>query len=473
MKSKDTAKTTFRKMLQCILTLLFIQTVPAQEPVSVRVDCPAADRSGSVIAEVFGGKGATLPRRLEFAGSKAGFVIGASRVISVRARLGSDDVPVKRIGPLEFSVEGDYSHLFVEQVLPEPVSVDEAVFRSWSSRGVSLIFLEDLLPNLSVGTGPVAVRTEVACGAAGTSMRIADFGDHRDAVLLTGGSSDRFAGPWPFPDSDADAMASDILGRYSKDVFGTSAPPARFLFVRLPVEKFGRDRWAAQTVGSTVVIVSSGTQFPSQEKQRLHEQLRHEVFHLWFPRLAGLSGSYDWFYEGFALYESLKFAVHSNRITFDDFLATLGGAYGTALREVPLPLLSISEDRFVGGERQLYAKGMLTAFFTDVAILEASGGRKSSSDLVREIFDAAVRSRGADAKGLILRAYAKNQELRPVADSFITGSSALSSGDYLGRAGLRWSDGRISTVEKPSRTQKRMLDDLGYNAWRKLRVQNR
>ena len=41
------------------------------------------------------------------------------------------------------------------------------------------------------------------------------------------------------------------------------------------------------------------------------------------PNDVNLSGNYDWFYEGFALYQSLKLAVGLNRIRFEDFLDTL------------------------------------------------------------------------------------------------------------------------------------------------------
>src|SRR5207245_2243287 len=109
----------------------------------------------------------------------------------------------------------------------------------------------------------------------------------------------------------------------------------------------GPGSWEADTRGSSVTIISSDTPFKSQSLQQLHEQLRHEIFHLWIPNGVNLSGNYDWFYEGFALYQALKSGITMNRIRFEDFLDTISRAYNIDnAAEHKLSLVEASRNRW-------------------------------------------------------------------------------------------------------------------------------
>ena len=147
--------------------------------------------------------------------------------------------------------------------------------------------------------------------------------------------------------------------------------------------------WEADTRGSTITIVSSDMPFKTQSLQRLHEQLRHEIFHLWIPNGVNLSGNYDWFYEGFALYQSLKVGVAVNRIRFEDMLDTLSRAYNIdSMQSQKLSLIDASKNRWNGSNTQVYARGMLVAFLCDLALLEKSKGKLSTDDLLRDLYEA-------------------------------------------------------------------------------------
>ena len=112
------------------------------------------------------------------------------------------------------------------------------------------------------------------------------------------------------------------------------------------------------------------------------------MFHLWLPNAVNLSGHYDWFYEGFALYESLKSGVALNRIRFDDYLDTLWRAYtfDSAFASRP-SLIDASANRSAGGDTDLYARGMVIAFLTDLELMRTSGGKNNIETLLGNLFE--------------------------------------------------------------------------------------
>jgi hypothetical protein len=131
--------------------------------------------------------------------------------------------------------------------------------------------------------------------------------------------------------------------------FGTDAANEIFVNVLKFPQQVGFGQWQAETRGRNITIISSDMAFRTQSLQRLHEQLRHEMFHLWIPNGVNLEGNYDWFYEGFALYASLKMAVAMNRIRFGDFLDTLSRAQAIDARQSNrLSLIDASHERWSG-----------------------------------------------------------------------------------------------------------------------------
>ena len=240
------------------------------------------------------------------------------------------------------------------------------------------------------------------------------------------------------------------------------------------------DTWEADTRGTTALIATVGKPFKSQSLQQLDEQLRHEIFHLWIPNGVNLSGNYDWFYEGFALYSSLKLAVESNTIRFEDMLDTLTRALAANDEQRPqIGLIQLSKSRFSGSESHLYSKGLVFAFLCDLALNVASKGKKSTDTLVREIFERnqndGVRSDGTNT---VLTALLSNPELRPLVEQFVTPEELrsdkrlINATTLLENSGLELAlnDGRKKLVVKQKLTsrQKAILDKLGYNSWRKL-----
>ncbi len=55
--------------------------------------------------------------------------------------------------------------------------------------------------------------------------------------------------------------------------------------------------------------------------------LTHELFHLWVPNGLKLNGDYDWFYEGFTLYQSMRAGMRLQSLGFQDYLNALSRAF--------------------------------------------------------------------------------------------------------------------------------------------------
>jgi predicted metalloprotease with PDZ domain len=226
--------------------------------------------------------------------------------------------------------------------------------------------------------------------------------------------------------------------------------------------------------GANITIFSAEMPFKTQSVQRLHEQLRHEIFHLWMPNNLNLSGNYDWFYEGFALYQSLRTGVAVNRLRFEDFLDTLARAHSIdTLQTQRVSLVEASKNRWNGANTQIYARGMLVAFLCDIAVLDKSKGKNSLSDILRQIYQKHsypnARSEGNTAVLSVLR---ERAELRPIVEKYVDGTENIVWKTDLGAVGIESAEENFQTklkvTAKPNGRQKDLLNELGYNNWRKL-----
>jgi predicted metalloprotease with PDZ domain len=366
---------------------------------------------------------------------------------------------------------------------------DAAAHASWIFEDRGILMAGDLLPEQAKnGT----LRIDVPEGwhvfgvNSASDTRSFKIDDLEDSVVVVGKGWTRsvikasgrtiflsVSGRWHFTPAEAGEMAAEISSEYERR-FG-AGPSQQFHIVlsNFPAT-VPPGNWAAETRGNTLTIVSSDMPFKTQSLQRLHEQLRHELLHFWIPNGVNLTGNYDWFYEGFALYQSLKLAVGVNRIRFEDFLDTLSRAHSidSAYTARPLSLVQASSSRFAGADTVVYARGMLVAFLCDLATLESSGGKRSVENILAEVIarhrKPAVSMDGNTAVIDLLRSHG---ELVPIVDGYVTGLDKIHWAKNLAAAGIEDSDvgptTRLRVKEKLSSRQKTILDKLGYNNWRK------
>lgn len=431
-------------------------------------------------------------RNLSFVLSTAGVEKLGERISGLSIhRTDGNAVEFEKLIDGEYLVKGDFSSWGYMVDLSPPKDDGAAAHVSWVSGDRGVIMLDDLLPQTGDTNGsPGKIRFELPDGwrIFSSEKRLEEnsfeVADAENAVFMVGKEwrsrepglvpvNLTVSGQWLFSDDEAAQMAEEIYIVYRR-MFGTE-PAAR---THIAISKFpnsvSHGQWQAETRGNTVTIISSDMAFKTQSLQRLHEQLRHEIFHLWVPNRLNLKGNYAWFYEGFALYQSLKTAVMVNRIRFDDFLDTLSRAHSIDSRQTRrMSLVEASENRFSGANTQIYARGMLVAFLTDLALLEKSKGKRSVSDLYRELFEKYGNAgERQDANIAVIGVMQANTELQPVIEKYVRGAGKVEWSADLAAAGIESNDekGRttLSVRSKLNGRQKALLDKLGYNNWRKL-----
>ena len=278
-------------------------------------------------------------------------------------------------------------------------------------------------------------------------------------------------GEWRFSDADAAEMTREIFENYKK-LFGEFSGEKAQINLFPVKNNFGR--WQAETRGNTLTIISGDMPFEKQSVQRLHEQLRHELFHLWIPNYLALTGNYDWFYEGFTVYQSLRTGIEMNRISFNDFLDTLAQAFNLAnIQNQQISLIEASKTRKSGANPEAYARGLLAAFLCDVALLQKTKGKRTLSEIFREIYQThRLPNEPQDGNIAVLRILKTRAELRPVVENYIEGTKKINWTRELEILGIEEitenSAAKLKVKDRLNGRQKDLLDKLGYNNWRKL-----
>lgn len=486
-----------KKPILILLLMCSVASAFARECVGQYVNVSVEIDTTTRIAAVHGKwTAAGDPRRsLSFLPIALGASDLGSRVSTV-ALYDNDGRPVafRRFNSSEYVAESGFSGFSYKVDLRPGKNPRSAAHSSWIADEEGLIFPEDLIPISASGSTKGAIvsfkmppewqiiSTEQSEGAGKYTIENVEravfvIGKKIRESKLAGstlGPSVAISGEWLFSDEEAMKMSADIYGKYLK-IFGT-APRKEMLVVILPMPQPGLQKgtWEAETRGSTVVIASADMPFKSQSIQRLHEQLRHEIFHLWLPNGVNLTGRYDWFYEGFALYQSLKTGVSLNQIRFEDFLDTLSRAHNIDRSQTRRrSLIEASQERWSGADTQVYARGMVVAFLCDLILLRESGGRKSVESVIRKIFDSHKHPNPAsDANAAILKILEADARIAKLADDYIRGSVPIDWSTEIESAGIENEPGtsRTSLRIKSRLTgrQKALLDKLGYNNWRKL-----
>ena len=377
--------------------------------------------------------------------------------------------------------------------LTAPSNAAKEAHASWISGEQGILMLDDLLPQTVAENAANAVQIKIvkpedwriitAEEKSGDDVfAVEDFTraifaigkNWRETSLNDGKLNLAMTGEWRVTDAEAAQMAAEIFARYAR-LFGTenSTGKVQILLARMPANvAFGR--WEAETLGRTTTVLSADQPFAAQSIQLLHEQLRHEIFHLWIPNRLNLTGNYDWFYEGFTVYQALKNGLRTNQIRFEDFTATLAEAYRLDDFQTPsVSLIEASKNRWRVGNAPVYARGMLVAFLCDAELLQANGGKNTLDEIFREIYRKyGFPNEKADGNAAILEVLNEHRELHPIIEKYITGAEKINLSAALQPFGIKTETEnsflRLRVADKPSGRQKDLLDKLGYNNWRKI-----
>ena len=469
----------YTKILLLLLALQIFTEARGQD-ISVTIKMDEVRRAAHIEGEFGGGFRPESDRTVVFRKQVIGDRSLYERFTSLEFSTGDGEyLPAVPIRPGEYVVQPGYSKWnYSVDLKGRPNRA--AAHASWMNEQNAVLMLDDLLPvfggdrrqfkaavTLGLPDGWRAfasdvkgengryetVNTEGAVIFAGKQLREVPVRTKTGNVVLL------VNGEWHFADAEAADMAGEIYDAYTKILGPLPVRNSTIALLKFPAAE-SPGIWEAETRGTTVTILSSDMPFKTQSQQRLHEQLRHEIFHLWFPNAVNLTGDYAWFYEGFALYQSLKLGVALKRIRFADFLDTLSRAYTIDANSKPTRPFTESSNI---DPTLLYARGMLVAFLTYLRMLGSSGGKSDSANALSELFARHKSPAGGiEASKAVSNIVGSDAMQRYILDAaLIDWSGDVASAGFESVKTGRSFALRVST--KPNGRQKAILKRLGYN----------
>ena len=336
-------------------------------------------------------------RGWSFLNSYAGAVGLVQRLGEFRA-----SAPVKMVAPGEFRADHDVAEFSYRVRLPLSQNQQPAHV-SWLTVDSGLLMLADLIPT---GLSPhgVDVSFDVPEGWRVYSSEAADrsgtysVSNPSKAVFLVGAhvnsksrSVERtrldvaLVGNWPFKEERVANGAERVLRKYFELTRFRLQAAANLVIA--PATLSRGEKWQAETRGSTVVLVVDPRASFQDWIAQLEVILTHELLHLWIPNSLTLEGDYDWFFEGFTLYQALLIAQEVKLIDFKEYLNTLARVYDSYRSYVDTQsLIEASERRWTAVASPVYDKAMLVAFLYDLEVRHQTHGRSNLSDRYAELF---------------------------------------------------------------------------------------
>lgn len=449
-----------------------------------------------------------------FRDSYAGVMSLGSRVEALRLfdNAGAE-ISSRKIAPGQFQASQPASRFRYEITLAPPVQGADSARVSWVTRDRGLLMLRDLLPtfaavvpnggagekaNYKTATTPVILRlslpegwishanegqnpgvefeipdADIAVFAVGRNLRIS-------RTVISGVTLSLVTtGEWAFTDSEGLDLAGKTYQAH-RDVFG-GAPTRQATLILFPFPLGGApDRWSAETRGNSVTLLTGKQPSRIAALARLSVPLTHEFLHFWVPNGLALTGDYDWFYEGFTIYQAARTSVSLGLLTFAEFLNALSRAYdaSTGGDRDRWSLVEASSRRWTGGESSVYSKSMVIAFLYDLNVRSRSRSKRSLDDVYRNIFRAyripeaktgagTMAGQGSDGNEAAIKSLDAYSGLNDFGRLFVRNAIAMNLQEHLAPFGLKVEKLGLRTYitvsESLSRQQRDLLHELGYN----------
>lgn len=257
-------------------------------------------------------------------------------------------------------------------------------------------------------------------------------------LLATNSLSIITSGQWPFSNKDASKIARKLIEEYSKVTrFDLKRNPVLML-IPFPGEA-GPESWSAETRGNDVVLLLGRRASGKRVLSRLGIVLSHELFHLWVPNSLQLTGDYDWFFEGFTLYQALRMALRLRLISFDDYLATIArvyDSYSLSIDRDRISLIEASERRWTNSSSFVYEKGMLAAFIYDLSLRNRSNCRVSLDDVYADLFRTSATGQGS-ANEIIIKLLSEQHGLESFAKDYVESAGKIELDSVVAPYGIQ------------------------------------
>lgn len=416
-----------------------------------------------------------------------GAVIGlGNRVRNLRLKDGNGQgLVIRNVGVGDFRADRKATEFAYEVDLSPPTKPADAAHVSWLNNRHGYFMLADLLPDL--GAAPLCVEFElpqnwtIVSSAQNKTGRCYEVNDKAGAVFFVGndlkqkskrvgGAGITFvtAGEWPFSSNDAIEKAARIIKEYNERTGYSLRRPVTVMLSDFPGASNSQG-WSAETRGENLVLLASRNPSALFSLGQLSVVLCHELFHLWVPNALSLTGDFDWFFEGFTLYQALRTAVRLGLIDFQEYLNTLGRVYASYLSKEhgSLSLIEASQRRWTSGSSLVYDQGMLAAFLFDLRLRKSSGNQLNLDNVYQQLLQqygsSATRVDGNEvlvsilAKQLGDAQFVKTQVQEP---SVIDLESALP--EYGFRVINSGKPGELRVAEPLTDQQYQLLKRLGY-----------
>jgi predicted metalloprotease with PDZ domain len=403
-------------------------------------------------------------------------------------------IPVRRLAPAEYEASSAATRFSYEMNLDAPLFETDAAHVSWLTGERGFLMTGDMLPLAASveGSAKTSASLRFVLPANWTIATTERAGGYKDwfevadteaAVFFVGrnlrqtrqqvGATEFVyvtAGEWAFSDEDASGMAASILKDHARTFGGAAQSKAMLMLSPFP-RPAAADHWSAETRGATVMLLAGKSPSKTAALAQLTFPLAHELFHLWIPNGLALDGNYDWFYEGFTLYQALCAAVRLNLLTFQDYLNAVSrafDAYRSAQGRGELSLLAASEQRWTLQPALVYNKGMLVAFLYDLSLRQKTKGKRSLEDAYRELFRLHNSSRPrSDGNAAALAVLNNVGEMRDLTRRYIESADAIDLPAAVAPFGLRVESfgarTRIAVKESLSGAERDLLRKFGYN----------
>jgi len=423
---------------------------------------------------------------LSFRNTYAG-VIGLGERIETVDAISDNAVRVKipKLAPGEFESAEKFSHFSYEVNLDVPMRPADLSHVSSLNSDRGVLMLADLLPqtmkdvrscNINIDT-PSGWTVESNVARAGSEFSTDEpestvflIGPSLHEKRQQGGATNVFlitSGKWSFSENDATKLAGEILEGYSRVTKFALKRAAVVMLVPYPGEA-GPDSWTAETRGNVVVLVLGRKASGKKIVSRLGIVLSHELFHLWVPNSLKLEGAYDWFFEGFTLYEALRMDLRLGLISFNDYLETIARVYDSYLSAADrdrLSLIEASERRWTTSNSFVYQKGMLVAFIYDLLLRKASNCGASLEDVYAELFRRSVTGQGS-ANEIIMSVLGEREDLKTFSRDYVESAAKIDLNAILSAYGIQAGTSasgttRFAVIRELTSTQS-LLRCVGY-----------
>lgn len=423
--------------------------------------------------------------RLSFRNSYAGVVGLGERFENIEGVKGNGEgVTFRKLAPGEFESAEEFTRFKYEVNLIPPSRPAQMSHVSWINREHGLLLLADLLPHSTEGFPATLITLDVPAGwtvASNTKKEGSQFStdDPENAAFLVapalhekkqqfGATNFSFvtSGKWPFSDKDVIKIAGKIIEEYSRVTQFELKRNAVLMLIPYPGE-VGPESWSAETRGNDVVLLLGREASRKKVLSRLGIVLTHELFHLWMPNSLKLKGDYDWFFEGFTLYQALRMDLRLGLISFHDYLDTIASVYDSYLSAVDhdkLSLIEASERRWTTSSSLVYEKGMLVGFVYDLSLRKLSDCRASIDDVYRELF--ALPTTGQrNANETIIGILSKRDGLQSFARDYVESAGKIDLDSVLSAYGIELRRGssktKLTVRRDLSKEQRRLLKCIG------------